>query len=815
MLPTVNVWPSKYVVGWDGDRTKAPPAAHPVVDMRDALFSVYDTDAHFCPAVIPGLDRQPRLKLTGAKQEMLEAVRFTVLALDIDAPGHSATPEWWETTVAKVQQQPIGNGIVYCTRGGIRVVYELLDPLTIAEYQKVHAQTRRAYSDFGVEVDELIDWTRCYRLPFVMRDGVFQQLAVYDNPNPVLLISRLPRAPEMESIFERAARDHSLTEFKAAGIGAVRSIGRNQTLFRIACAFRDFRWMDQETLEVSVRAINDNLPEPLPDHEVSTLLGSAWSRYAPTKGPEDIEDPDAEEDPDKPRIPVRAGELHLVQRDALKALARLPDLYVREGKLVRLLGTSLTIQELPRESLPALLCAAAEFVRLKKEGDEFVEVLTDPPTALVNGVYAAGEYPLPELIGVQRTPTLRPDGSVVTEAGYDPSTRLYNALEVSVDPAHVGTTKGAAEAALERLSALFAEFPFDEPCHLSVTLAALMTPILRPAFGGPAPLFLFDSNTPGSGKTIQADVVSLVATGREAPRMSWTKEEEAEKRITAILAMGSPVVLIDNIEPGRPLGGASLDALLTSETWMGRKLSKTEMLVLPNRSVWLATGNNLRVKGDLVRRSMRSFIDPQMERPEERVFTIKDLRAHVLEHRQQILTDILTIARARHYSGYKGPAYGSFEGWAYWVRDSLVWLGMRDPVESQQALRQSDQTDAWRRFLECSWAIWGADKEFTPRDVQEAIMGVRKFGGPSEAYAGLATVLAELVRDVNNIAQIGGAMQSWGTRVLGGYRLVASSRATLRGPTYKVERPDGTSPLVSPGTASTVSPSGGARRGVA
>lgn len=815
MLPTVNVWPSRYVVGWDGDRDKAPPPSYPVVDMREALFAVYDTDAHFCPAVIPGVARQPRLKLTGAKPEMMESVRFTVLALDVDAPDHKATPEWWDVTVRTIQSQPIGNGIIYCTRGGLRVVYELLDPLTISEYVKVHAQTRRAYSEFGVKVDDLIDWTRCYRLPFVIRDGEFQQLAVYDNLNPLLLIDRLPRAPEMESIFERAARDHSVSEFRAGGVSAATRIGRNQTLFRIACAFRDFRWMDQETLEVAVRAINDNLPNPLADHEVSTLLNSAWSRYAPTKGPEDIEDPEPEEDPDKPRIPLRAGELHLVQRDAIKALARLPNLYVREGKMVRLVGDSLTIQELPRESLPALLCAAAEFVRLKKDGDEMIEVLSDPPPALVNGVYAAGDFPLPELVGVQRTPTLRPDGSVVVEAGYDPSTRLYNALEVAVDPAHVGTSREAAEGALGRLRTLFEEFPFDAPEHLSVTLAALMTPILRPAFDGPSPLFLFDSNTPGAGKTIQADVVSLVATGKQAPRMSWTKEEEAEKRITAILMMGSPVVLIDNIKPGAPLGGASLDALLTSETWMGRKLSKTEMLVLPNRSVWLATGNNLKVQGDLVRRSMRSFIDPQMERPEERTFRIKDLRAHVLEKRQQILTDILTVARARHVSGYKGPSYGSFEGWAYWVRDSLVWLGMDDPVLSQQALRESDQTDAWRRFLECVWAIWGPDKEFTPRDVQEAVMGVRKFGGPSEAYSGLATVVAELVRDVNNIAHIGSTMHTWGTRVLGGYRLVPSSRATLRGPTYKVERPDGTSPLVSSGTASTVSLPGGARRGVA
>jgi putative DNA primase/helicase len=227
------------------------------------------------------------------------------------------------------------------------------------------------------------------------------------------------------------------------------------------------------------------------------------------------------------------------------------------------------------------------------------------------------------------------------------------------------------------------------------------------------------------------------------------------------------------------------------------------MLVLPNNSTWLATGNNLRVKGDLVRRSMRSFLDPGVERPEERTFAIKDLRAHVLAHRESILRDILTIARSRHLSGYVGPSYGSFESWAYWVRDTLIWLGMADPVQSQQALREGDQTDAWRRFLECVYAIWST-KEFTPRDIQEAVMGVRRFGGPSEAYSGLSTVVSELVKDINNVAQIGSVMQSWGTRVVGGYRLAQAPRAMLRGPTYRVERPEDTAPLVQKGGVANV-----------
>jgi putative DNA primase/helicase len=790
-MHTVNVWPSRYVVGWDGDRTRPLPSVHPIVDFREAVFSVYDTDAHFCPAVLPTLEQQPRLKMSGATPALLDSVRFTVLALDIDAPGHLATEEWWESTVQTIQQQPVGNGLIYCTKGGIRVLYELPTPCTIKEYNDLHAQVRKAYEMFGVHVDPLTDWTRCYRLPFVVRDGVRQSHPVYDSKNPLLLVDLLPECLETKGIFERAAVGAREQSFALDGIGAVKTIGRNQTLFRIAASFRDFRWMDRDTLDVAVRAINDNLPDPLPDSEVSVLLDSAWKRYEPTRGEETIEQEVAREE-----IIVGGGKIHHLQKQAIEALKNAEGLYTREGRLVRVQRGELV--ELPKEALPGLLCEVAEWRRPAKEDGT---VPCDPPPLVVAGVFSAGEYPLPEVKAVQRTPSLRPDGSLITETGYDPSTRLYNALEVAVVPALV---RSPPEAALGRLKALFEEFPFEAPEHLSVTLAALMTPILRPAITGPTPLFLFDSNTPGSGKTIQADIVAIVSTGQEAPRMSMTGEEETEKRVTAILSTSVGVVLIDNIEPGRPLGGAALDALLTSDRWVGRQLGRSQMVTYPNRAVWLATGNNVSVKGDLVRRTMRSYLDPGVERPEERTFRIKDLRAHVAQNRSQIITDILCIASARHKSGYQGPSYGSFESWSYWVRDTLMWLGLEDPVKSQNALRDTDTTSAWRRFLQCATLVWG-DKSFTAKDVQEVAMGLKRVGqAPGDAYAGITATLSELVKDINDLARISKCLKTWTSRVLGGYRLKSLPRATLKGPSFSVERTDDTLSLVHPSSGENV-----------
>ena len=62
-------------------------------------------------------------------------------------------------------------------------------------------------------------------------------------------------------------------------------------------------------------------------------------------------------------------------------------------------------------------------------------------------------------------------------------------------------------------------------------------------------------------------------------------DEELEKRITALLIAGHGTVLIDNID--KKLSGGSMAAALTTTTWRGRVLGKSEMLDIPNNATWL------------------------------------------------------------------------------------------------------------------------------------------------------------------------------------------------------------------------------------
>src|SRR5262249_43271502 len=157
------------------------------------------------------------------------------------------------------------------------------------------------------------------------------------------------------------------------------------------------------------------------------------------------------------------------------------------------------------------------------------------------------------------TPVLRPDGSVLDAPGYDPATGLLYEPGAVFPPVPPTPSLADAKGAADQLLRLVDEFPFARAEHRAAWLAAALTPLARFAVAGPCPLFVFDANPPGSGKTLLVDAVSIIATGREAARTPLPpSDEELHKVITAVALAGDRLMLIDNV--AAPLGGASLDA---------------------------------------------------------------------------------------------------------------------------------------------------------------------------------------------------------------------------------------------------------------
>ena len=190
--------------------------------------------------------------------------------------------------------------------------------------------------------------------------------------------------------------------------------------------------------------------------------------------------------------------------------------------------------------------------------------------------------------------------------------------------------------------------------YFSAVLAALLTLVGRPAIAGNVPLFGVTATAPGSGKGLLVDVTCTIATGRSAPKMGQTLNDNEElKRLLALALKGTSVCCIDNVT--HPLGNQYPDMALTAPAITGRILGRTQTAEAPWNAVLFATGNNLSYRGEMVRRVVPIALDPKMEKPEERSgFTHPDLEAWVLKHRPRLVICALTILRA--YCVAKRPA---------------------------------------------------------------------------------------------------------------------------------------------------------------
>src|SRR5262249_22236861 len=197
----------------------------------------------------------------------------------------------------------------------------------------------------------------------------------------------------------------------------------------------------------------------------------------------------------------------------------------------------------------------------------------------------------------------------------------------------------------------------------------------------------------GTGKTKLTYTAELIAFGRRIPTSAYSKEtEEQRKQILATLLAAHPVVVYDNVE--RPIRGAALCAVLTAPEYSDRKLGVSEQHALPTCTTWVATGNNIAVQGDMLRRVLACRMDAKCEKPAEREFKF-DCETEALENRAELVAAGLTILRAYAVANERVEVtpFGSFEEWSRRVREPLVWLGRDDPYLTQETVKDSDLED--------------------------------------------------------------------------------------------------------------------------
>lgn len=470
-----------------------------------------------------------------------------------------------------------------------------------------------------------------------------------------------------------------------------------------------------DQVEAAALAFEDELARRRADNE-------SGDEDAPP--PSDLDSPmrTRRPDPSDPRPVITLSPDQAAVADAAEAaLAQRGGVYVRGLKLVHVVRDrgssewlrrpdgSPMIVRIERDHLLDLLSRAAIWVshRALKDGGT-KEVETAPPAWLAARLLSRGQWNLPQLESISDAPVFRVDGSIHDTPGYDELTRvIFDPCGVVFPPVPVAPNHAQATQALADLLEPFSEFPFVADSDRAATAAMILSVIGRTAIDGCVPMFVAQAPTPGSGKGLLVDAVAMIATGRRAPLMAPTDEdEETRKRLMAIAIESPAMVVIDNVEG--PLGSPSLAMALTAGVVRDRLLGTMDTVTASLRPVWAVTGNNVQFKGDLGRRIAPIDLDPQVEHPEDRTFARADLLGYVSEHRPRLVTAALTVLRSYVVAGRPSHGMtpkGSFESWDHLVRGAVIWACGSDPLGGVSRVREASDDDLEKlRAILMSWS---------------------------------------------------------------------------------------------------------------
>ncbi|MFC1706976.1 hypothetical protein ACFL59_09180 [Planctomycetota bacterium] len=400
--------------------------------------------------------------------------------------------------------------------------------------------------------------------------------------------------------------------------------------------------------------------------------------------------------PPRPTIIINGGfPRDVVLRRIAEALRdqRDVDLYVRSGRLVAARfdrNGELAAKPLSKEEARILLATHLYWLRLGNDA-ALLHQDTPPATTITDFLSAARDFQFPRIRAALATPTLAPDTWLPLHVpDYYPESQFLlmqrpgeTFLPIPLDP-----TRDEVERSVQRVRSVFGGYKFPHESSLSAVFAAALTILVRHSIPGPIPMFLVQAATMGVGKTLLVRAIVMLATGAEVIVDTKRSRREQDQRLVKILIVEDrPAALIDNVLT--KLLSDIFPAVVTA-----RRLPDGEL-----RTVIFFTGQNLQIAECYLRRVISITIDPGCLRPELRDYfehPDEELLRHILEHRMELVRDLLTILRGYVAAGRPlQPGlkpWGSFRGWEV-IRHALVWGGLADPLDGQLSDRAVHDPD--------------------------------------------------------------------------------------------------------------------------
>jgi hypothetical protein len=272
------------------------------------------------------------------------------------------------------------------------------------------------------------------------------------------------------------------------------------------------------------------------------------------------------------------------------------------------------------------------------------------------------------------------------------------------------------------LTTFLGDFPWVGDADKANYLGLLVTPILRSYLHTLIPFGVVTSTMPNSGKTILTCGLGMLYGQRI---LTWPGSDEAElrKAITSVLADPVGTIIFDNLAEGTVIDSPVLARLITDRTWADRLLGGNKTAAFANDRVWTATGNNLRLGGDMRTRSVLVSLNPDMPKPEERTgFRIPDLDQWILgtANQRKVLWYLLVLVADWTQAGAPrraGLTMRQFTPWAEAVGGFLAHHGIGEFLGNVETVRDIDEEEStWTAFF-AQWRKIHGDKWLTSNEL--------------------------------------------------------------------------------------------------
>lgn len=352
-----------------------------------------------------------------------------------------------------------------------------------------------------------------------------------------------------------------------------------------------------------------------------------------------------------------------------------------------------------------------------------------PPKEISSYIYgmAAEEVIFSPLSRIIQIPVFSSDGELINRPGYYAKDRLlyipYNKTPIQVSQNPTEEEIKEAKELLENDILVDFDLKQADKAH---AIAYFLLFFCREMIPGPTPLHIFEAAKQGTGKTLLAEsIMKTLTLGNYMIISKPSDEEEFRKKITTALLSNVSGFCLDNVET---LKSTLLAQVLLTQKFTDRLLGSNVQIGTKIKWIWAATGNNIVMDDEILRRSIRIRLNCDVPEPHRRPmesFKHPFLHKWCEATRDRIAWAGLTIIQAWIAAGrpmLKTFNYGGFETWSQTIGNILYFIEVPGFLENMDEFYEEANAEAasWQEFVSGWWKVFG-NKQVTAGDLLEGV----------------------------------------------------------------------------------------------